>query len=385
MNGSDVRLPFCVLVSLGAIALASCGETPVGTVGPEVELAKGGKGGSKEFSITGFRVDRVDGTHGLTDDPDIDGELASRTGMPSNYFGCPEVGHPCNRLVMDFEGQIDSIAFRVGHNVRGLYFNDVIEGAHHAMAWLHGFMPMIPVDVESGQVTVYWQGQRRHDLCCPPSDEWDTMPNLDPLEDADSFVFTYAYKWIQGKHTEVRFGGAAALRSFSGGSAVYQGGATTLRAYPVLYDFREMQRKMRGKGGGEQIWVRFKVKSFARDPGATEDTNISADHHVLVTRPDGSQYFAQLYSSGIDPNDPIEPDIVRDEFNTEYLSLDGCHQVDLIGVYGHASAYGSSYDGRNVVWDPEAGADPGLAVYFDASTGEVTFDLEGCSATVPSQ
>jgi hypothetical protein len=337
----------------------------------DVQFGKGGKKGGGKFTVTAFRVEQLDlgSTHdGLTDDSDINLEVGSQTGQPSNWFGCPNPEKTCNKLEMEFEGPVESIRFYVAHNVGGYWYSDEVENSFRAFASWHAFMPHIPVDASTGQVTVYWQGQRRNDLGSP---EWDLMPDLDPVGSDDSFVFTYAYKAKNGDGWD----------HLPGEAANYLGRAPLPPAHAVLDAFQALTVRGRGKKDPERTWVRFEAQTFTHLEDHSDETSIAAAHRFLVTRPSGSVYFPAPKSIGINPDDPVEPNIHKEEWDTEYLTEHGCHRIDLIGVYGRPYSP-PGYDGKDYVWDSTLdGADPGpVSFYYDASTGEVTFyDTADCS------
>jgi hypothetical protein len=331
------------LIAAGITLLACTVDEP--TSPTAAEFGKGGtKGKTEALVVTNFTVEQVEYTEG--------GDR------------CLDSSNPCNKLVFEYTGVLDSIVFQVAPNLEGKYLDPTIENSHLATGVWRTRATESLVPVSDGLVEAYWQGQWQPIYWETPMgpatrDTVELIPNLDLVEGSnldapDHFIFAYSY--IFGR--ECRLGGRLPDHD-----AVYTGWTSDKYAYVTLG-----VEAVTTPGKGKQpstTQLEFTARTFK---DADTSTTLHAYTEVLLTAPDNSQSMLYILSHGD----------VQTVFRTDPLTLSGCYEARVIGVDSYEGT-AEFYNDRFYVWDrsrDQDGAAP-LGVEFDAESGTITDTYPG--------
>lgn len=361
------------------------GKKGIGTEVLEVQKKNDGNRKKIDFQITNFVVEKLPPGDGgfpasgvASEDPAVQAQVDAyerANGLADNFFGCPDLGKTCNRMVLTVTTTQEGFKVWVAHNVRQLFYDVGVERRNSASSWSDQGFP--PVDISGPTHVVYWQGQRRTSRIVMVDGIWvwefiwDVFPDLDAVgstPDDDQFVFRFGFE-----NTTM----AASLNFFQG-YADYTGRSTTQRAFAVLDSETLVTTKPRGKKpvSGPHIF-KFEVQSFTTDyEGLQPDyhaddvvlASVMAWSSVLMTRPDGSRAMVFKRSAGINPDDPDKPRISVEGYESENLTITGCYEFQLVGVYAH------DFDELDVVWN--SAEDP-----FGATPIALDFSVEDPEAS----
>jgi hypothetical protein len=331
------------LIAAGITFLACAVDEP--TSPTAAQLGKGGtKGKTEALVVTNFTVEQF---------------------WPSDPIDrCPDALNPCNKLVFEYTGVLDSIVFHVAPNLEGKYLDPTIENSHVATGYWRTRATESLVPVSDGLVEAYWQGQWQPIYWETPMgpatrDTVELIPNLDLVEESDLAAedhFVFGYSYIFGR--ECRLGGRLPYHD-----AVYTGWTSDKYAYVTL-----AVEAVTTPGKGKQpstTQLEFTARTFK---DADTSTTLHAYTEVLLTDPNGSKSMLYILSHGD----------VQTVFRTDPLTLSGCYEARVIGVDSYAGT-AEFYDDRFYVWDRSKdpdGAAP-LGVEFDAESGTITKTCAG--------
>lgn len=360
------------------------GKKGIGTEVLEVQKKNDGNRKKIDFQITNFVVEKLlPGDDGFpasgvaSEDPAVQAQVDAyerANGLADNFFGCPDLGKTCNRMVLTVTTTQEGFRVTVAHNVRQLFYDVGVEYRHRASSWSDQGFP--PVDITGTTHVVYWQGQRRTSRIVMVDGIWvwefiwDVFQDLDAVGSTDDqFVFRFRFE-----NTTM----AASLNFFQG-YADYTGRSTTQRAFAVFDSETLVTTKPRGKKpvNGPNIF-KFEFQSFTTNFGANPPmdydddavvlANLMAWSTLLMVRPDGSRVMMSIRSVGINPDDPDKPRISVEWYESENLTITGCYEFQLVGVYAH------DFDELDVVWN--SAEDP-----FGATPIALDFSVEDPEAS----
>lgn len=290
---------------------------------------------------------------------------------------CRDLSNPCNKLVFEFTGTLDSMVFHVAPNFEGKYRDPTIENSHLATGYNRSRATGVLVPKSPGLVEAYWQGQWQPTYWETPMGpairqpvEW--IPNLDLVEGSDLaapdyFIFSYAYAF----GTESRFGARLPKHD-----AVYTGWTSDKLAY-VTVEVETVSTPGRGKKKPGTTRLQFTVQTFKHADTHDRSTTLHAYSDLLFTDPMDNRSLLYPISHGMNVSDPT--DLHQSVYRSEPLTVSGCYDVRVIGVDSYGGPTEVFYGDRFYVWDrskDEEGAAP-LGVVFDITTGEITTTHSG--------
>jgi hypothetical protein len=300
---------------------------------------------SDEFTVTDFTVEQVDRTETL--------EAEAR---------CPDPTQPCNKLILQYTGDVDAVSFQVGIDWEGLYYDHSLEYAWRIpVPWL-GYATGTLYPDGSNTITTYWQGQWRPtlnwecvyvDAGCDPIGETELVVDRGPVP----YVFSISIRVGDKTSTGYRPRDKVAR-------AYFRGPAPQQTAYPVLDDFDVVVTRG-SKKNPQASALSFETQVFSDPVLQDGSTSLAAWTQLVVTTPDGHSFVPAPRSLGIDHE--TEPDVWKEKF---FLNdaVEGCYSVRVLGVVT------TTYEGHNAdrlaAWDPTA------------NPVEIGMDFDGLNLTV---
>jgi hypothetical protein len=350
----------------------------------EPQFAKGGipgKSQPNEFVLTGFTVDKLPPLsfglgHPASEDPEIlafiQAEEEAAGFEAGSFFGCPDATRTCNKLIMSFEGDLESFRFSVSHDPDQQFSasDSYLEDPTRAAIWWQNALPTLPMSGKESPLIVYWQGQRGlyghyDDVEERMVYDWSLMPDLDVVGTADDrFVFGCAFTTRSGG----LMCGRGKLWGYEDGWAEYHGEDAEERAFVVIDEIL-----LQTEGGSSKpkknepppsTYLRFAFQAFSAegpfdeipdyfDP-STQAASLAAAFRPIITHPSGRVVVADLVSSGSTPDSPTKPGIEKQRYRFGPFTEEGCHVLTLMGAYIH------DLDALNAVWDPQVDQGPGM-------------------------
>jgi hypothetical protein len=293
---------------------------------------------SGEFTVTDFTVQQVD-----------------RTETPDASVRCPDPAQPCNKLILEYTGEVDALSFQVGIDWEGLYDDVSVEGAFRAaLPALSGATgTLYPTDPNT--VITYWQGQWRPIVnweCVYPENECDEWGDTEFLIDRgpdDAYVFRIGFRVGDRSYS-------GALPRKENAHAHFRGTTPPQAAYPVIDDAAVVVTRGSKKTPGATALI-FETQAFSDSVVNDGSTTLVAYHNVLVTSPEGHRSIPPGRSVGFGHSN--EPEIWKETYYIPDV-VEGCYSVRVIGVV--TDTFEGHNEDRFAAWDSSVRYEMGLRV-----------------------
>jgi len=399
-----------IAAALLPLAMLSCTDHPTDQ-GPEVQaqLARGGNGKPKpnpSFEVTGFDVEKMAPGTAPANQPISANEtvlagvraIVAEMGLDSNYFGCPEVSKVCNKITMEFLGNLEAFRFTVAHDAGALFYEDDLTDPTHAANHWTSAAPALDMTGVTSPLIIYWQGQRRVREWDATNEvsiyHWSVYPDLDVVGIApDRFVFSCSYLTAGGG----MMCGRGTFADYPTGFAEYAGLDRGERAFVVIDEIELVTQggstKPKKNAAPPSTHITFDVQAFGPfDPlqdapfdvspnYLAEETlaaSIETNFRPVITKPNGEKTVIISWSSGANPDSETKPNIEQQRFGFGPFTDGGCYVIDLLGafVYDHSA--------RNTVW--ERAADTGYMakpIWINYVANNPTASTSGRGDTCP--